>query len=476
MARVLIVDDEANMRRILSVLLTRNQHEVGEAGNLKVARALLTSQVWDVVLTDQRLDDGEGMELVGVCAEIDLSPPVILLTAFGSVDLAVKAMRLGAFDFITKPFDPDVVTSAVNRAGQHVMLLRENIRLRDEVQRLAGFDELIGNGPRMTELRDMLHRVAVTDATVLICGETGTGKELVARAIHRSSRRTNAPFVAVNCAALPETLLESQLFGHERGAFTGADQMRTGLFEAANGGTLFLDEAGEMSLSLQAKLLRVLVDHEIVRVGATKPRKVDVRIVVATHRNLEERVREGSFREDLYYRLAVVPIVVPALRDHLEDLPELVAHFLRLLAEELKVPQRTVDAAILERLRAYGFPGNVRELRNLLERAYILGRNTELSVSDFPESIDHGATRTTSADLRTQLIQQLRAPGERIELRATLDEVERALLIDALTEVGGAQAEAARRLGVSRSDLAYKVIKHDLRSCISDTPRKPVEG
>lgn len=475
MARVLIVDDEANMRRILSVLLTRSQHEVAEAGNLNTARGLLTSQVWDVVLTDQRLEDGEGMELVSACAEIDLSPPVILLTAFGSVDLAVKAMRMGAFDFITKPFDPDVVTSAVNRASQHVMLLRENTRLRDEVQRLAGFDELIGNGPRMTELRDMLHRVAVTDATVLICGETGTGKELVARAIHRSSRRTAAPFVAVNCAALPETLLESQLFGHERGAFTGADQMRTGLFEAANGGTLFLDEAGEMSLALQAKLLRVLVDHEIVRVGAIKPRNVDVRILVATHRNLEERVREGSFREDLYYRLAVVPIVVPALRDHPEDLPGLVAHFLRLLGDELKVPQRTVNAEVLERLGAYSFPGNVRELRNLLERAYILGRNRELSVADFPESIAQGATRTTSANPRHQLIQQLRTPGERIELRATLDEVERALIVDALTEVGGAQAEAARRLGVSRSDLAYKLVKHDLRSFIADSPRKPVQ-
>jgi transcriptional regulator with GAF, ATPase, and Fis domain len=304
----------------------------------------------------------------------------------------------------------------------------------------------------------------VTDATVLITGETGTGKELVARAIHRSSRRADSPFVAVNCAALPETLLESQLFGHERGAFTGADRVRTGLFEAANGGTLFLDEAGEMPPALQAKLLRVLVDHEIIRVGATTPRKVDVRILVATHRNLQERVREGSFREDLYYRLAVVPIAVPALREHPEDLPALVAHFLRQLAEDLKVPQRSISAEALDRLRSYKFPGNVRELRNILERAYILGRHAELSIEDFPESLSRISAAATTID---SLLMHLRLPGEPIDLRSILENVERELIIGALASSGGAQAEAARRLGISRSDLAYKVNKHNLRPHLS---------
>jgi len=464
MARILIVDDEANMRRILTVLLTRSQHEVTEADGLTSARKFLLSRSWDVVLTDQRLGDGEGIDLVAACAEIDLSPPVIMLTAFGSVDLAVHAMREGAFDFITKPFDPDVVVAAVNRACQHAALLRDNIRLKDEVQRLSGFDELVGDSPPMSQLRDMLHRVAVTDATILITGETGTGKELVARAIHRSSRRAGSPFVAVNCAALPETLLESQLFGHERGAFTGADRVRTGLFEAANGGTLFLDEAGEMPPALQAKLLRVLVDHEIIRVGATTPRKVDVRILVATHRNLEERVREGSFREDLYYRLAVVPIAVPALREHPEDLPTLVAHFLRQLAEDLKVPERPISAEALDRLRSYKFPGNVRELRNILERAYILGRHAELSTDDFPESLSRISAAATTID---SLLMHLRLPGEPIDLRSILENVERELIIGALSSAGGAQAEAARRLGISRSDLAYKVNKYNLRPHIS---------
>lgn len=464
MARILIVDDEVNMRRILTVLLTRSQHEVTEADGLTSARKLLLTSTWDVVLTDQRLGDGEGIDLVAACAEIDLSPPVIMLTAFGSVDLAVHAMREGAFDFITKPFDPDVVIAAVNRACQHAALLRDNIRLKDEVQRLSGLDELVGDSPPMSQLREMLHRVAVTDATVLITGETGTGKELVARAIHRSSRRADSPFVAVNCAALPETLLESQLFGHERGAFTGADRVRTGLFEAANGGTLFLDEAGEMPPALQAKLLRVLVDHEIIRVGATTPRKVDVRILVATHRNLEERVREGSFREDLYYRLAVVPIAVPALREHPEDLPALVAHFLRQLAEDLKVPQRPISAEALDRLRAYKFPGNVRELRNILERAYILGRHTELSIEDFPESLSRISAAATTID---SLLSHLRLPGEPIDLRSILENVERELIIGALASSGGAQAEAARRLGISRSDLAYKVNKYNLRPHIT---------
>lgn len=464
MARILVVDDEVNMRRILTVLLSRSQHEVTEADGLTSARKLLLSRTWDVVLTDQRLGDGEGIDLVAACAEIDLSPPVIMLTAFGSVDLAVHAMREGAFDFITKPFDPDVVVAAVNRACQHAALLRDNIRLKDEVQRLSGLDELVGDSPPMSQLREMLHRVAVTDATVLITGETGTGKELVARAIHRNSRRAGSPFVAVNCAALPETLLESQLFGHERGAFTGADRVRTGLFEAANGGTLFLDEAGEMPPALQAKLLRVLVDHEIIRVGATTPRKVDVRILVATHRNLEERVREGSFREDLYYRLAVVPIAVPALREHPEDLPALVAHFLRQLAEDLKVPQRPISAEALDRLRSYKFPGNVRELRNILERAYILGRHAELSIEDFPESLSRISAAATTID---SLLMHLRLPGEPIDLRSILENVERELIIGALASSGGAQAEAARRLGISRSDLAYKVTKYNLRPHLS---------
>ncbi|MBI5091124.1 MAG: sigma-54-dependent Fis family transcriptional regulator [Candidatus Hydrogenedentes bacterium] len=467
MARILVVDDEANMRRVLCALLTQRHHETAEADGVKSARRLIAAESWDVVFTDQRMKDGEGMEILAACAESELSPPVIMLTAFGSVDLAVKAMRHGAFDFITKPFDPDAVLAAVNRACLHTKLTRENARLRDEVRRLSGLDDLIGESRAMTELRHLIQRVAATDATALITGETGTGKELVARGIHRNSRRAKNPFVAVNCAAMPEALLESQLFGHERGAFTGADRARSGLFEAADGGTLFLDEAGEMPLPLQAKLLRVLVDQQITRVGSTAARKVDVRILVATHRNLEERVREGAFREDLYYRLAVVPVPVPALRDHPADIPALTTLFLKAVADDMKVPERTIAAQALQALCTYHFPGNVRELRNLIERAYILGKKTELTSADFPVSIvpaEPSAERRTVADT---ILGRGNLDAEPIDLRATLEQVERDLIIRALEAAGGAQAEAARRLRISRSDLAYKVNKYDLRSHLS---------
>ncbi len=467
MARILVIDDEASMRRILCALLLKRGHEVTEADGVRAARTRIAAEPWDVILTDQRLKDGEGMEILAACAESELSPPVIMLTAFGSVDLAVKAMRKGAFDFITKPFEPDAVLAAVDRASLHAKLLRENARLRDEVRRLSGMDELIGESQPMMELRHFIRRVAVTDATVLITGETGTGKELVARAIHQNSDRSKNPFIAVNCAALPEALLDSQLFGHERGAFTGADRAREGLFEAANSGTLFLDEAGEMPLPLQAKLLRVLVEHQITRVGSTSTRKVDVRILVATHRNLEERVRDGSFREDLYYRLAVVPIAVPALRKHSSDLPALIAHFLKALADELKVPHRTVSADALQMLCSYHFPGNVRELRNLIERAYILGQATELLPSDFPVSnLNVGPSNARSCASETSLVSNP-SDSAPVDLRATLENVERSLIIRALEASAGAQAEAARQLGISRSDLAYKVSKYELRAYLS---------
>jgi DNA-binding NtrC family response regulator len=324
---------------------------------------------------------------------------------------------------------------------------------------------MVGESPGMLAVREMVARVGPTHATVLITGETGTGKELVARALQASSPRADRPFIEVNCAAFTESLLDSQLFGHERGAFTGADRSRQGLFEAANLGTLFLDEAGEMSLPLQAKLLRVLVNGVVVRVGSTATRKVDVRILVATHRDLLERVSQGLFREDLYYRLAVVPIRVPPLRERRQDIPALARHLLAQVASDLKMEVKTFSPDALAKLSAYSFPGNVRELRNLVERATILTRSEEIRAVDLP---DLGGEGNDAGSGTGSLEQWLASLGERPDLRETLVDVERRLVQRALSAASGVQAEAARRLGLSRSDLSYKIKKLGLSATAED--------
>ena len=456
MARILVVDDEASMRRVLAVLLGEGGHTVVEAGGLKEALAALESSPLDLVITDQRMDDGTGLDVLAACAESDPVMPVVLLTAYATVELAVDAMRAGAFDFIAKPFRPEVVRAVVKRAVEHVELVRENELLKDEIRRLGASDEILGHSPSVQEIHRKIVRVAPTNATVLITGETGTGKELVARALHRGSPRAGNAFVAINCAAIPESLLESELFGHEKGSFTGADRARQGLFEAAHQGTLFLDEAGEMPLALQAKLLRVLTDSQILRVGARTPRTVDVRIVAATHRDLQQRVREGLFREDLYYRLAVVPIEVPPLRERRDDIPLLVEYFLGRVARDLNTRARAIEPAALAKLVRYEFPGNVRELRNLIERACILATGDRIRADDFLLGTGDAAAEPEAARA------WLESLPERIDLRATLEEIERELILRALQSAEGVQAEAARQLGVSRSDLAYKMRKYSI--------------
>jgi DNA-binding NtrC family response regulator len=316
----------------------------------------------------------------------------------------------------------------------------------------------------MDAIRQKMARVATTNATVLITGETGTGKELVARAIHRNSQRASKPFIPVNCAAFTETLLESELFGHEKGAFTGADRVRQGLFEAADQGTLFLDEAGEMSLAAQAKLLRVLTDGQVLRVGSTKPRPVDVRVLVATHRDLKKRVQEGSFREDLYYRLAVVPIHIPALRERAEDIPELCAFFCRQVATELALAPRRISPQAMEALKRYAFPGNLRELKNLIERAYILSSNEELQLEDLPLAQSDAAARTGGNGNQALAAAAAASAGSSFDLTALLEQTEKDLIIRTLTATGGAQAEAARRMGLSRSALGYKLNKYGIKN------------
>jgi DNA-binding NtrC family response regulator len=465
MSRVLIVDDEPNMRRILASNLTQDGHIVAEAADVAEAKASLQANQYEAVITDQKLPDGQGLEILAAARESDPSLSVVFLTAFATVELAVESMRQGAFDFITKPFQPEVVRATARRAVEHTGLLRENGLLRQTVDRLEGSAEIYGNSPAIRTMQAMIARVAPTDATVLITGETGTGKELVARAIHKHSLRAQKPFLAVNCAAFTETLLETELFGYEKGAFTGADRARQGLFEAAHEGTLFLDEAGEMSPATQAKLLRVLAEGTILRVGSTKAREVDVRVLVATHRDLEERVREGTFRQDLYYRLAVVPIALPPLRQRREDIPILCELFCRQVSRELKVPMRPISARALEKLSRYNFPGNIRELRNLIERALILSTGNEIGPDDFPlpGAEGEGKDALAAMDGHDGIPAWIGSLPESLNLREFLENAEKSAILRALKSSNGVQAEAARRLQLSRSDLAYKLTKYAIK-------------
>jgi DNA-binding NtrC family response regulator len=449
------------MRKILTSNLAQDKHVITEAAGVAEARACLSASQFEAVITDQKMPDGEGLDVLACARELDPTLSVVFLTAFATVELAVESMRQGAFDFITKPFEPDVVRATARRACEHTDLLRENDLLKLTVDRLEGSADIFGNSPAILAVREMIARVAPTNATVLITGETGTGKELVARAIHKSSPRAQKPFIPVNCAAFTETLLESELFGHEKGAFTGADRMRQGLFEAAHEGTLFLDEAGEMSPATQAKLLRVLTDGKVLRVGSTKPREVDVRVLVATHRDLEERARQGEFRQDLYYRLAVVPIALPPLRNRREDIPGLCEIFCREVSRDLKVPLRRIIKSGIEKLALYEFPGNIRELRNLIERAMILSASPEIGPDDFPIVVK---TENISVRGNGYLALYDFQPGEAVNLREVLDNLEKGLIVRALKASDGVQAEAARRLHLSRSDLAYKLAKYEIKA------------
>ncbi len=459
MARVLIVEDEPNMRKTVAAHLRQDGHLLVEAATIREGLAALDGDDFDVVLSDQRLGDGEGTQILEAARQLDASLAVVMLTAHGSVELAVETMRKGAFDFLTKPFLAANLKAVIQRAARHTQLNRENDVLRTTVGRLEGGSEIRGHSPAMQRLREMIGRVGATDTTVLITGETGTGKELAARAIHRMSRRAERPLISVNCAAFTETLLESELFGHERGAFTGADRVRQGLFEAAHEGTLFLDEAGELSAAAQAKLLRVLAEGRITRVGSTTARKVDVRVIAATHRNLLRDVEEGRFRQDLYYRLAIVPIAVPPLRERAEDIPEIAEFLLQQIAGELKIARKRLHTDALQQLMTYAFPGNVRELRNLLERACILTNGPEILWVDLPEA----ETGAPMGEMKMPLAAGGALPEE-LPLRATLASWERSILEQMLARTNGSKVEAARRLSLSKSDLSYKLSKYGLMS------------
>ena len=444
--RVLVVDDDREMRSLLSEDLSRQGHTVLTAADGGQALALLQTNEVDAVLTDLNMPGSSGLDL---CARLqnecpDL--PVVILTAFGSLDTAIAALRAGAYDFVTKPVDLDLLTHTVRRAVRHRQLEQTLHRLQDEVRRSRGPGALLGESAAIAEIRDLVARLAGLDSSVLITGESGTGKELVARALHEQSARSAGPFTAVNCAALPETLLESELFGHERGAFTDARNSRRGLFLEASGGTLLLDEVGELPLALQPKLLRVLEERRVRPVGGNREINCDVRIVAATHRNLEAAIAAGTFREDLFYRLNVLPLDLPPLRVRGNDILLLAQVFVDEFAERFHKGVKGLTEQAATRLLAHAWPGNVRELRNVIERAVALTRHERLTVEDLPERLRQAAApppRTSPAMPAGDLL--------------PLAEIERRYLQQVLERVGGNRTLAASILGIDRKTLYRKL-------------------
>lgn len=447
-ARILVVEDNHTLRRGICRALGESWSEVDEAaaGDEAIERiATPQGPPYDVVISDVRLPGADGMAVLRAALERDPRTSVLLMTAYGSIETAVEAMRRGALDFVQKPLDLEQIELRVARAVEHRRLLREVSELRAEQAARYATEEVVAESPALRAAVELTSRVAATRSTVLVTGETGTGKEVIAGLLHRLSSRVDRPLVKVNCAALPETLLESELFGHERGAFTGADRQRIGRFEQASGGTLFLDEVGDMSSATQAKLLRVLQDQEFHRLGGSQVLRTDARIVAATNRDLTEQIREGSFREDLYFRLNVICIHLPPLRERPEDLIALAHRFLRELSEQLGRRAEGFTQGALARIRGYAWPGNVRELRNAIERAVLLSDGGRIRAEDL--AAGGGMSRAAGAGWRLEL------PADGVRLR----DVERQLVLEALRRSGWVQKDAASLLGVSRRKLNYMI-------------------
>jgi two-component system response regulator AtoC len=448
--RILVVDDDEALRESLALLLAAEGYEVVTAGDADAALARLEEPV-DVVLCDVRMPGRDGLELLPELIRRLPGAPVLLMSAYGSGDLAIEALKRGAFDYLAKPFQPAEVLLAIKKARERERLRRANALLRRDVSRAVGDRPIVAASPPMIDLLEILERAAEYKATVLLTGESGTGKEVLARAIHAQSGRRGQAFVAVNCAAIPEALLESELFGHARGAFTGADRARRGLFVEADGGTLFLDEIGEMPPPLQAKLLRVLQEEEVMPIGESKPRSIDVRVIAATSRDLEREVASGRFREDLFYRLDVFRVRVPPLRERREDVPLLVDHFIARFRETLGKPVRTIADDALDRMVDHAWPGNVRELENVVERAVILADSDRITLADLPEAIAAPRSKPTLSP----------ASGD-FSMRRARRRFETELIRRALDATGGNRTRAARLLEISPRALLYKIKEYGL--------------
>jgi DNA-binding NtrC family response regulator len=448
--KILLVDDDESLRRVLEYQLREEGYRVTPVGDGRTALDRFSAEPVDLVLTDVRMPEMDGAELLARLKAVQPDLPVIVITAHGTIDLAVEAMKLGASDYLTKPFSGEQLKTAVRKALEVASLASENRQLRQVIAERFSFSSMIAGSRAMQDVTETAARVASSDTTVLLEGESGTGKELLAKAIHFHSPRARAPFVTVNCAAIPEALLESELFGHRRGAFTGAIADQRGKFEAAGGGTIFLDEIGELPLVLQVKLLRVLQEREIDKVGDTRPTRVDVRVIAATNRDLGAMISDGTFREDLYYRLAVVPVRVPPLRERTDDIPLLVDHFLEKHSAKAGRARPSVDRPVYAAFNHYGWPGNIRELENVVERAIVLDRDGVVGLDDLPERFRDAAARI--GNLHIEL------PDEGI----SLEEVEKDLLLAALEKHNWNQTRTAAYLSITRSTLLYRMQKFGL--------------
>jgi DNA-binding NtrC family response regulator len=447
-AHILVVDDEVNIRNALVTILEKKGHQVCGAGTGEDALRCLTETPTDVVITDLRMPGIGGMEFLRRLKDKWPDTEVVVMTAFGSIDTAVEAMRLGGYDYLTKPIDRERFIMVVEKALERHGLAFENKRLRDRLETRTRFDQLVGESQAMQRVYGLVEMVAGSDVTVLLTGESGTGKELVARAIHHKSPRADGPFISLNCGALPENLIESELFGYEKGAFTGAISTKVGRFELADGGTLLLDEIGELSLKSQVDFLRVLEMKEFRRLGGTKLIKVDTRIIAATNRNLGEAVKQGDFREDLFYRLNVVPIKLPPLRERGDDIPLLVETFLPEFCAQHQRAPKEVSREAMRLLRLYAWPGNIRQLRNLMERLVVTVKDATIHPAHLPEEI-----QASKEDVRTMMI----------TLGTSIQQIERQVIERTLKEVTNHRENAAKLLGISLRTLQYKIKEYGIR-------------
>jgi DNA-binding NtrC family response regulator len=449
--KVLIIDDDASLRRVMEMQLEEIGCEVVAVASGNDALAVLEDVAPALVITDLKIPGMSGLDLLKLLRADHPELTVIMVTAYGTVRTAVEAMKAGAFDYLTKPIDYDELALVVNRALEHQQLLEEVRNLRHTLDAKYGFESIIGRSKVLLRVLEMTSRVAQTDSIALIRGETGTGKELLAKAIHQNSRRKNGPFVTINCGAIPGNLLESELFGHTKGAFTGAIVAKKGRVETADGGTLFLDEIGELPLDLQIKLLRLIQQGEIEKIGASESSKVDVRIIAATHRNLQAMIEDGTFREDLYYRLAVIPLELPPLRERIEDIPELVQHLFIGSKQKHGRPALQLPESLLPGFSNYEWPGNIRELENIIERLVVLAVGDKISADDLPEFLrrESSLPDLIRVDLSPQGI--------------SLEAIEKDLIIKALKRFNWNQTQAARYLDISRRTLNYRMEKHGIR-------------